>query len=261
MHPCLRTRRRRWSHAPTFPNLRCPIAQGTQVASASISRASAKPARRAPRSIGRAASRRRRRLAPPTPTARRLGRAGARRVAILAEGSKFPPMALWMKTRRAPRSAFRPIRILPGLTASVSGALRKATRAVGLRRRPKPGRHRPLERRRPRDPLRRPPDRLRQVRRREPPVRRRPGRPRMADARSARVARRVAASGALRSSARPHFLAVGGQKGGACRRHFVSRQGARHAGASNGSAKYWVSCATFPSRNSMRLTVGTGRPS
>jgi hypothetical protein len=42
---------------------------------------------------------------------------------------------------------------------------------------------------------------------------------------------------------------------------FVSRQRARHAGASNGSAKYWVSRATFPSRNSMMLTVGTGRPS
>jgi hypothetical protein len=42
---------------------------------------------------------------------------------------------------------------------------------------------------------------------------------------------------------------------------FVARQGARHAGASNGSAKYCVSCATFPSRNSMMLTVGTGRPS
>ncbi len=39
------------------------------------------------------------------------------------------------------------------------------------------------------------------------------------------------------------------------------RQRARHAGASNGSAKYCVSRATFPSRNSMMLTVGTGRPS
>jgi len=39
------------------------------------------------------------------------------------------------------------------------------------------------------------------------------------------------------------------------------RASARHAGASNGSAKYCVSCATFPSRNCMMLTVGTGRPS
>src|SRR5438270_13193551 len=30
---------------------------------------------------------------------------------------------------------------------------------------------------------------------------------------------------------------------------------ARQVGASNGSAKYWVSCDTFPSRNSMMLTV------
>ena len=30
---------------------------------------------------------------------------------------------------------------------------------------------------------------------------------------------------------------------------------ARQAGALNGSAKYWVSCDTFPSRNSIMLTV------
>jgi len=45
------------------------------------------------------------------------------------------------------------------------------------------------------------------------------------------------------------------------RHGFASRQRARHTGASNGSAKYCVSRATLPSRNSMMLTVGTGRPS
>ena len=34
----------------------------------------------------------------------------------------------------------------------------------------------------------------------------------------------------------------------------------RHAGASKGSAKYWVSCTTLPLRNSMMLTVNAGRP-
>src|ERR1700722_9719967 len=39
-----------------------------------------------------------------------------------------------------------------------------------------------------------------------------------------------------------------------CCTHFF-----RHAGASNGSAKYCVSCTTLPSRNSMMLTVNAGR--
>jgi hypothetical protein len=36
---------------------------------------------------------------------------------------------------------------------------------------------------------------------------------------------------------------------------------ARDGPGSNGSPKYWVSRATFPSRNSMMLTVYDGRPS
>ncbi len=36
---------------------------------------------------------------------------------------------------------------------------------------------------------------------------------------------------------------------------------ARDGPGANGSAKYWVSCATWPSTNSIRLTVWEGRPS
>ncbi len=42
---------------------------------------------------------------------------------------------------------------------------------------------------------------------------------------------------------------------------FVARPARAHAGASNESAKYCVSCATLPSRSSMMLTVGMGRSS
>ena len=40
-----------------------------------------------------------------------------------------------------------------------------------------------------------------------------------------------------------------------------SASAARDSGASKGSAKYWVSCATYPPENSMMLTECDGRPS